>query len=92
MKIWTQEYQCVYFSASGGDQEQAAGSLHLPEDEGRQEDPEGQGHQASPNVLRYLHVRNADPVPFLTDLFTGPNSFRPLICGGKYCRIYPVPQ
>ena len=33
-------------TARGGDQEQAAGSLHPPEDEGRQEDTEGQGYQA----------------------------------------------
>ncbi len=59
--MWTQEYQFVCFSASGGDQEQAAGSLHLPEDEGRQEDPEGQGYQASLNHFPSSRVADPDP-------------------------------
>jgi hypothetical protein len=63
VKFCVKKQKNLCSSASGGDQEQAAGSLHLPEDEGRQKDPEGQGHQASP---RYFPVRIRIRIIFVT--------------------------
>jgi hypothetical protein len=86
----------VFFSASGGDQEQAAGSLHLPEDEGRQEDPEGQGHQASPNHLRYRALKSKMQIGSFPvgELFTGYNVFRPFLCWKNFVGfvLYPSDQ